>query len=174
MIDRKASTPIDDLVAISNGKPNMRMTRIGLLATLVLAVNATSPLEADEPLVEVYKSPSCGCCGAWAEHLEANGYRVAVREVYDLEPLKQLAGVPDGLRSCHTAMVDGYVLEGHVPADALDRFLAERPAAKGLAVPGMPAGSPGMPSNTPEEYQVFIFDADAAAPYATFVGPEEQ
>ena len=150
----------------------VRFTVAGLLALFVSA--GSNPLRAEEPVIEVYKTPSCGCCEMWAEHLEANGYQVEVRDVMDLEVVKELAGVPDDLRSCHTALVDGYAIEGHVPAGAIDRLLEERPAAKGLAVPGMPAGSPGMPSATPERYHVFTFDADGIEPYATFNGAEEE
>ena len=153
----------------------MSMIRTALAASLLLA-GVTGPVGAlaGDTLVEVFKSPSCGCCGMWAEHLEANGYEVRVRDVDDLEIIKQLAGVPDDLQSCHTAMVGGYTIEGHVPASALDRLLEERPATQGLAVPGMPAGSPGMPSDQPERYEVFSFDEGGMAPYATFVGTEEQ
>lgn len=147
--------------------------RTTLAAAFLLAASNPGPSLADQPLVEVYKSPSCGCCGVWAEHLEANGYRVRVRDVGDLEIIKQLAGVPDDLQSCHTAMVEGYTIEGHVPASALDRLLEERPDAKGLAVPGMPMGSPGMPSDEPERYDVFTFGDEGVAPYATFVGDDE-
>ena len=93
-------------------------------------------------------------------HLRASGYPVKVEDVYDLTPIKRRYGVPERLESCHTALVEGYVVEGHVPADLIDRLLRERPRAAGLAVPGMPAGSPGMesPGQASERYQVLIFD----------------
>ena len=93
-------------------------------------------------------------------HLHASGYPVKAENVPDVTPIKRRYGVPDRLRACHTALVEGYVLEGHVPADLIDRLLRERPSATGLAVPGMPAGSPGMdsPGQASEPYQVLIFD----------------
>ena len=108
--------------------------------------------------VEVYKSPYCGCCSQWAKHLRANGFRVTVRNVSDMEPIKAANGVPPKLHSCHTALVDGYVVEGHVPADVIRRLLAERPDAVGIAVPGMPSSAPGMDQPTGEPYAVLIFD----------------
>ena len=93
-------------------------------------------------------------------HLRARGYPVKVEDVRDVTPIKRRHGVPERLESCHTALVEGYVVEGHVPADLIDRLLSERPRATGLAVPGMPAGSPGMesPGQAPERYQVLLFD----------------
>jgi hypothetical protein len=111
--------------------------------------------------VTIYKSPWCGCCGAWAEHLEQSGFAVRIVEREDLEPIKERYGVPGELGSCHTALVEGYTIEGHVPAADIRRLLAERPAAKGLAVPGMPLGSPGMESGGQRErYQVILFTED--------------
>ena len=111
----------------------------------------------------VYKSPWCGCCGAWIDHMRAAGFEVAVKEVEDLAPVKLMAGVPAELQSCHTASLDGYVFEGHVPAGTVQRFLAERPAADGLAVPGMPVGSPGMEGPNPQPYEVLSFDRSGGA-----------
>ncbi len=95
-------------------------------------------------LVEVWKSPYCGCCKDWVAHLEASGFAVRVHEVDDLDGARRRLGMPARYASCHTAQIDGYLLEGHVPASDIHRLLAERPAAIGLAVPGMPVGSPGM------------------------------
>ncbi len=108
--------------------------------------------------VEVYKSPYCGCCSQWVKHLEANGFRVTVRNVADMEPVRAAHGVSPALASCHTALVDGYVVEGHVPADVIRRLLAERPEVAGIAVPGMPSSAPGMDLPTGEKYDVLIFD----------------
>jgi len=93
-------------------------------------------------------------------HLRASGYPVKVEDAYDITPIKRRYGVPERLESCHTALVEGYVVEGHVPADLIDRLLRERPRATGLVVPGMPVGSPGMesPGQAPEPYQVLLFD----------------
>lgn len=96
------------------------------------------------PLAIVHKSPTCGCCKLWIDHLEEAGFRVQVRESNDLEPIKQKLGVPYGEGSCHTAEIGGYFVEGHVPAEDIKRLLAEKPKARGLTVPGMPLGSPGM------------------------------
>ncbi|MFD9897579.1 DUF411 domain-containing protein [Mesorhizobium sp. NPDC059025] len=132
--------------------------RTFLVATAVLLAG-TSAFAANRPLVTVYKDPSCGCCGAWADHMAKAGYAVKVVESSTLEKLKAENGIPSALQSCHTALVAGYVLEGHVPAKAVGKLLAERPAIKGLAVAGMPVGSPGMemPGVEPEAYDVVTF-----------------
>ena len=115
-----------------------------LLAATALAA---SPLLArtatDKPLVEVWKDPNCGCCHLWVEHLQANGFAVQVHDVGNTAARKRL-GMPEKLGSCHTARVAGYVIEGHVPASDIQRLLKDKPQALGLAVPGMPIGSPGM------------------------------
>lgn len=108
----------------------------------VLSMSGTSDAQAADMVV--YKDPSCGCCGAWIEHIKANGISVDVRESDDMSTIKAQLGVPEGLQSCHTAQIDGYIVEGHVPADDVKRLISERPDAAGLSVPGMPIGSPGM------------------------------
>lgn len=108
----------------------------------------------------VYKSPTCGCCELWVDHAEAHGFEVTVEDVLDLRPVKAEHGVTPELASCHTTLVDGYVIEGHVPADVIAQLLEERPDIRGLAVPGMPVGSPGMEGGTPEPYDVVAFDRD--------------
>ncbi len=142
------------------------------IATMCLAIGliiaATSQVRAAD--LTVYKSPWCGCCAGWIEHMEANGHSLDVKDTEDLDPVKQIAGVPEALQSCHTAMVDGYVIEGHVPASDIERLLAERPDAIGLAVPGMPNGSPGMdsPEAGSEPYSVLLFKSDGSTQvYAT-------
>ena len=109
--------------------------------------------------IMVYKPPTCGCCSKWVRHLEANGFKVMTYDVQNVYSTKQRFGVPDSLTACHTALVEGYVIEGHVPAADIERLLRERPAVKGLAVPGMPAGSPGMEGSGKESYDVQTFDA---------------
>lgn len=94
--------------------------------------------------IRVYKSPTCGCCSKWVQHLEDNDFNVTVLEVHDVNHYKRQAQLPYSLGSCHTAFVDGYAIEGHVPASDIKRLLTEKPDIRGLAVPGMPAGSPGM------------------------------
>lgn len=107
----------------------------------------------------VYKTPSCGCCKKWVEHVQAAGFQVEVRDTSDVTPVKNEQGLPQHLASCHTALVDGYVIEGHVPADVIRRLLAERPQVAGIAVPGMPMGSPGMevPGGRTDPYDIIAF-----------------
>lgn len=108
--------------------------------------------------VEVWKSPLCGCCGGWIDHMRAAGFSIVVHDVEDVRPIEIAHGVGDDIASCHTAMVEGWVVEGHVPAQDVRRLLAERPPIAGLAAPGMPSGAPGMGSDgTP--YDVVAFDA---------------
>jgi hypothetical protein len=103
------------------------------------------------------KDPTCGCCSGWVQHLQNAGFATKVLDTRDIDAVKKRLGVPDDLAACHTAEVAGYVIEGHVPAAALSRFLAEKPNATGLAVPGMPIGSPGMEGGRPEKYDVVLF-----------------
>ena len=126
------------------------------------AVPAASAADAALPPVLVHKSASCGCCGTWVEHLRNAGFAVQVNETEDLNPIKERLGVPYGKGSCHTAEVGGYVVEGHVPADDIKRLLRERPKGKGLVLPGMPLGSPGMevPDGTVEPYTVELVQPD--------------
>ncbi len=132
-----------------------------LLATAALAL-ACPALGAGKPTLEVWKSRGCGCCTAWARRFEAAGFATLVHEVDDLGPVRAGAGVPADLAGCHTARVGGYVVEGHVPVAAVERLLAERPPVKGIAVPGMPMGSPGMevPGEPADAYDVVAFAAD--------------
>lgn len=108
----------------------------------------------------VYRSPACGCCTAWVEHMREAGFQVRVEDRTNLAPVKAEMGVPADLSSCHTARVGGYVIEGHVPASDVRRLLAEEPDVKGLAVPGMPVGSPGMEGPNPERYSVVAFGGE--------------
>lgn len=114
------------------------------------------------PVVIVHKSPSCGCCELWVTHLRDAGFAVEVRNEDNLNPIKERVGVPYGKGSCHTAEVAGYFVEGHVPAQDIQRLLAQRPDAKGLVLPGMPAGSPGMemPDGTQQAYTVELVQRD--------------
>ncbi|AXK39308.1 DUF411 domain-containing protein [Crenobacter cavernae] len=123
-----------------------------LLASLIL------PLSALAATGTVYKNPQCGCCTAWAEHLAKNGVSLKVEPRDDLAAVRAKLGVPADLGGCHTAKIDGYVFEGHVPADLVKKVLKGKPAIAGLAVPGMPAGSPGMEGPTKVSYPVIAFD----------------
>ena len=126
---------------------------------------ANGPAAAAE--MTVWKTPSCGCCAAWVEHMRANGFAVTVKEAEDLTPVKRMAGVDPQHQSCHTGLVEGYTIEGHVPAADVERLLTEWPEAKGLAVPGMPVGSPGMEMNgMSEPYDVVLFGEDGTKVFA--------
>lgn len=127
-----------------------------------VVANGAAETGGDLPLLVVHKSPSCGCCGLWVEHMQQAGFPVEVRDTNDLNPIKERLGVPYGKGSCHTAEVAGYVVEGHVPADDVKRLLAERPDAKGLVLPGMPLGSPGMetPDGRTDAYTVELIADD--------------
>lgn len=114
-------------------------------------------IDVDTTPILVYASPSCSCCHAWMNHLEANGFRVSKELVIDVTPLKRKYGVPQSLWSCHTAIVEGYTVEGHVPADVIQKVLAARPTFAGLAVAGMPNGSPGMEGAIKDNYDVMSF-----------------
>lgn len=145
------------------------MGAIGAAAALAKMRPANA---ATHPAVTLHKDPSCTCCTAWGKHIEAAGFPVTVVETSSLKTLKAQLGVPDDLAGCHTALVEGYVLEGHVPAAALQRLLRERPAAIGLSVPGMPAGSPGM-GGEPEVYEVTLFSSGSRSSFARFKGAEQ-
>lgn len=123
------------------------------------------------PTVTVYKSPTCGCCNAWIDHLRENGFQVEAVDQQDVRPVKAEMGVTPELSSCHTAIVDGYVVEGHVPADVIARLLEERPEVTGIAVPGMPIGSPGMEGPNPERYRVLSFDTSGRIEVFSSHGP---
>jgi hypothetical protein len=135
----------------------IRRAAHALAVGLALAVAGAPAGAAAEPEVMVYKTPTCGCCNKWIDHLKRAGFTVKSEDLPDLSLLKQMHGVPQRLGACHTALVDGYVVEGHVPADDVKRLLAERPKVVGVAVPGMPIGSPGMEGGTPEPYEVLTF-----------------
>lgn len=107
--------------------------------------------------ITVYASPTCGCCTKWVDHLRENGFLVTIENLADVTPIKRQFGVPESLWSCHTAMVHAFAIEGHVPADLIQRLIRERPAVAGLAVPGMPNGSPGMEGPANDPYDVLAF-----------------
>ena len=134
------------------------MKRREFLAVLVVAPAAISSASAAElPPMTVWKTPWCGCCGAWAQHMTDAGFNVEIREIEDLAQIKAKSGVPNALHSCHTAHVAGYTIEGHVPASDVKRLLSSKPEVAGLAVPGMPSGSPGMENGQRDAYDVLTF-----------------
>lgn len=122
----------------------MQVSRRGFLAAAGVALVACTAQAPPPRAVRVYRSPTCGCCGGWVDHLRAAGFEVAVEMMDDVTPVATRLGVPEPLRSCHTGEIAGYFLEGHVPAADIERLLREKPQAAGIAVPGMPIGSPGM------------------------------
>src|SRR5439155_9628872 len=144
------------------------MTRRTLLALAV--VPALAPGAPGSP-VNVFKTATCGCCAKWVEHLRTNGFEVKVQDVPSTAEYRRKYGVPDKLQSCHTAVVGGYAIEGHVPAREIQRLLKSGAKAKGLAVPGMPAGSPGMEGSRSDAYAVLLFEADGrSSVYQSYPG----
>lgn len=133
-----------------------RRVVIGLMSTTALGLTLGAHAEAPFA-IKVWKDPNCGCCTGWAEHLGRNGFVVTVTDTVAMQEVKARLGVPRELTSCHTAEVGGYVIEGHVPAHAIKRLIAEKSAGRGLAVPGMPIGSPGMEGGASEIYDVILF-----------------
>ncbi|MFC3571647.1 DUF411 domain-containing protein [Paracoccus simplex] len=160
---------------MKNDQVTSRRAVLAAAAALPLLMSMPAGVRAEAlPLVSVTKDPSCDCCSGWAAHIEAAGFPVRVSDSADMDGVKRRLGVPADLASCHTAEVQGYVIEGHVPAVAIRRLLAERPEATGLAVPGMPAGSPGMdfPGIDPEQYEAFLFGPTTRS-FGRFLGPRE-
>lgn len=148
----------------------LRQCILGLalcLMTIAAAILFTPPSAVASPAalnIEVYRDPGCRCCGGWMEHLAEQGFQPKNIPTAEMESLKQQWGVPDGLTSCHTAVVDGYVIEGHVPVADIKRLLTEHPDVVGIAVPGMPAGTPGMEmEGSRDSFTVFSFDASGNA-----------
>jgi hypothetical protein len=158
---------------------NLPISRRALLAgfaTSTLIMTTRAPLAQEAlPKMVVTKDPNCGCCTGWVKHVRAAGFTVEVIESSELNRLKTRLGVPDALASCHTAEIGGYVIEGHVPPAAIKRLLAEKPAGKGLAVPGMPVGSPGMEVEDvePDTYEVVLFGPSGQRTYARYTGDRE-
>ena len=129
---------------------------VAVCLALAMVAGPVIPLaHADDGQVTVYKSPSCGCCGGWIDHMRQNGFSVRVHEMDDVEPIKNFLRVDEDLRSCHTAIIDGYVIEGHATLAAIRKLLAERPKIRGISLPGMPEGSPGMSGTQSEPFVTY-------------------
>lgn len=141
-------------------KPVTRHRLRRTLLALSLSAAATAWAQKAAEPVEVFKSPYCGCCTEWVEHLRQNGFAVTTRDVDDVPAARKKLGMPEHLGSCHTARVGHYIVEGHVPAADIQRLLKDKPKALGLAVPGMPPGSPGMESPRPQPYQTLLVQPD--------------
>ncbi len=137
----------------------MKLSRYALMLSFLLG---SSVVMAQTKVVEVFKSPYCGCCGKWVEHLREEGFEVKVNDMDDVTEARKKLGMPDRLGSCHTAKVGGYVVEGHIPAIDIQRLLKEKPKALGIAVPSMPPGSPGMESSKPIPYQTLLVHSDGS------------
>jgi hypothetical protein len=141
----------------------MAMVRISTVGVLVLAASLAlraHPAEADLQVIQVYKSPTCGCCQKWVDYVRSRGYTVTVSNVPNVSSVKRQLGVPSGVASCHTAVIGGYFIEGHVPAEDISRLIAEHPDIAGLALPGMPIGSPGMEGSNAQPYFVLAVQKD--------------
>ncbi|MGN6097548.1 MAG: DUF411 domain-containing protein [Bosea sp. (in: a-proteobacteria)] len=156
------------------------LSRRGLFigtAQAFAAIALAGPGAAAEvlPKMTVTRDPNCGCCGNWVKHIKAAGFPIDVVEIDDVMPFKAKLGVPEALMSCHTAEIGGYVIEGHVPAEAVKRLLVERPKAIGIAFPGMPIGSPGMevPGQAPQSYEIAIFSAGKQHVFARYRGLQQ-
>ena len=135
-------------------------SRRKMLLALSIVATASYRIRGEQrPKVDVYKDPTCGCCANWVTHMKMRGFDATATDVRDMAALKAKYHVPSQLQSCHTALVNGYVIEGHVPASDVQRLLDQRPKVVGLAVPGMPIGSPGMEGPNGKPYDVLTFDA---------------
>ncbi len=130
------------------------------LALFIVAFLAITPMSVQANDITVYKNPSCGCCNKWVTHLRQNGFKVSTHDVKNVVPHKIKLGVTPQLASCHTAVIAGYTIEGHVPAAEIKRLLSEKPNIKGLSVPRMPRGTPGMEGKVKDSYDVVAFDSE--------------
>ena len=141
---------------------SIRLLIVCVLLSLSFSIKAEDPVKTVEPIViEVYRSPSCGCCGKWIAHLKENQFDVKDHVTNDVQVIKDKYGVPEKMASCHTALVNGYVVEGHVPAADIKKLLKLKPAVIGISVPGMPSGTPGMEmGGRKDPYQVVSFDKE--------------
>jgi hypothetical protein len=136
--------------------------RTRLLTLTFVLVAALAPMAQVATPITVYKTPTCGCCGKWVDHMRQHGFAPAVTDLPNLTAIKQSTGVPQNLQSCHTSTIGGYAIEGHVPADVVRQLLKEKPAIAGIAVPGMPMGSPGMEGAYKDKYNVVAFGKDGS------------
>jgi len=134
--------------------------RLALSGSLIaLLLFAAVPAKADHmPSATIYKHPQCGCCSGYADHLKAAGYHVKVKNTEDIDQVKQLLGVGPELESCHSTVIGNYVIEGHVPLETVDRFLKKKPQLRGIALPGMPTGTPGMPGPRDEKLVIYTIE----------------
>jgi hypothetical protein len=155
-------------------KNNLRWLVLAAIGLAIVPVYALQKKEAKPAAhaITVYRTATCGCCQKWVDHLKQHGFEPTVHIVENTAATAPGQTVPASLRSCHNATLEGYTVEGHVPADVIQKLLKERPKVKGIAVPGMPAGSPGMESPTPVAYDVVAFEADGKTSVFTRVEPK--
>ena len=146
-----------------------RRAMLGLISSVTVGF-ATGVRADARHTIKVSKDPNCGCCTGWVEHMRRNGFTATVVKTANMQAVKTRLGVPAELASCHTAEIAGYIIEGHVPARAITRLIAEKPDALGLAVPGMPIDSPGMGGGTPELYDVILFGKRSPMSFGRFIG----
>ena len=144
-----------------------RRTMLGLLSGMTLGLALPAHAQSQVEL-HVYKDPNCGCCSGWIAHLRHQGFVSRITNTPEMSAVKARLGVPNALASCHTAQLGNYIIEGHVPAHAIKRLLNEKPDALGLAVPGMPIGSPGMEGGAPETYDVILIGKDGATSFGRY------
>lgn len=142
------------------------MHRLILAFVLLLLPLGAGHAGEDQPAATLYKNPQCGCCEGYAEYLRENGFAVTVKPTHDLSLIKRQHGVPERFEGCHTTLIDGYVVEGHVPLKSLNRLLSERPDIKGISLPGMPMGSPGMSGVKIEPFTIYEIGEGAPKVYA--------
>lgn len=142
------------------------MVRTVFAAMLAVAVAPLLASAGEKPPATLYKNPQCDCCEGYADYLRRNGYRVTVKPTHDLSLINKQHGVPENLEGCHTTLIDGYVVEGHVPAKALNKLLTERPAIKGISLPGMPQGSPGMTGRKTGPFTIYELSRGTPRVYA--------
>lgn len=155
-----------DIGKVASRRAFLTLVGVGGVALLTPVAGAI----AKKPrLIKIYKSPYCGCCSQWTKILQKSGFETQVIKMDDVSPIKKMARLPTDLASCHTAIIDGYVVEGHVPIVAIEKMLTERPKIAGIAVPGMIEGSPGMPGPDPQPYNVISYTRGGKkAVYMTF------
>jgi hypothetical protein len=151
---------ISMMLVFEKSLPRRHALRLIGAGALVLLSPAVGAVATPSRKIKIYKSPYCGCCGTWTKILQKHGYETQVFKMNDLGRVKRLAKLPANLESCHTGIIDGYFVEGHVPVEAIEKMLAERPRIVGIAVGGMPIGSPGMPGPDPEPFDAVAYTAD--------------
>ncbi len=134
---------------------------IGIISIILLIAGCSSKsIKKDAPTLTIYKSETCGCCTLYGQYLEQNDYNIEIKDLPDITSIKDQYNIPEKLRSCHTTIINGYFIEGHIPAEAIQKLLTEKPSIAGIAMPGMPSGSPGMPGAKKEPFVIYTITKD--------------